>query len=124
MFATSNDEVYQDGAVIFEEGSYSETVYVVKSGAVKISKTVGDKAIVIEVLKEGYIFGELGFIAKSPRTATAKALGETIVGVLDQNLLDEQFNNLSEEFKSMLRSLALRLDKTTQLALRAASLTG
>jgi len=122
MFPISREEVYQDGAVIFDEGSCGENVYVVKSGAVKISKMIADKPIVIEVLKEGYIFGELGFIAKLPRTATAKALGETIVEILDQDLLDEEFRNLSEAFKIMLRSLALRLDKTTRLALRAASL--
>ena len=54
MFPILREEVYQDGAVIFDEGSYGENVYVVKSGAVKISKMVADKPIVIEVLKEGY----------------------------------------------------------------------
>jgi CRP-like cAMP-binding protein len=124
MFSTSREEVYQDGEVIFAEGSYGENVYVVKSGEVRVSKKLGDKTIVIEVLKAGYFFGELGFIAKKPRTATVKAVGETVVGILDEDLLDEEFNNLSEEFQTMLRSLVLRLDKTTQLALRAASLGG
>jgi len=121
MFVTSKDEIYQDGQIIFAEGSYSESVYAVKSGAVELSKTVDGKKVVIEILEAGYVFGELGFLAKVQRTATAMAVGETVIGHLDHETLDEDFNNLSLNFQAMLRSLALRLEKTTQLACGAAS---
>jgi len=118
MFETSAEELYQDGEIIFEEDSYDETVYVVTSGTVEISKMMGDEKVVIEVLGEGYLFGELGYLAKIPRTATATSIGETIVGILDREVLDEDFNKLSNSFQTMVRSLALRLKKTTELACR------
>jgi uncharacterized protein (TIGR02266 family) len=110
---TTSEESYADGEVIFEEGSTGDWVYVVEEGAVELSKIVEGKKVIVEVLRKGQVFGEMAFLAQFPRTATAKALGETTLGIMDRVYLDSEFNKLSGDFKLMIRSLADRLRKTT-----------
>jgi len=113
MIHTSSEETYKDGEIIFEEGSSGDWVYIVESGAVELYKHMEGKKMVLEVLRAGEIFGELAFIAGTRRTASARALGDTVVGIMDRAWLDEEYNRMSSGFRSLLRSLALRLKKTT-----------
>ncbi len=116
MFPTAASETYEDGDIIFSEGNHGDWIYVIESGAVELSKSVGGKKVVIEILYTDDVFGELGFIAKKPRTATAKALGKTTLGVLDKEYLDYEFDKLSSSFQLIVKSLAFRLEKTTRIA--------
>jgi uncharacterized protein (TIGR02266 family) len=114
VFETSAEETYEDGQVIFEEGSAGDWIYVVESGAVELSKNVDGNKVVVEVVREGDIFGELAFFTKMPRTAAAKALGKTVVGLVDRAFLDTEYNRLSGAFQSILKSLSIRLKTTTE----------
>lgn len=116
MYITTAEETYQDGQIIIEEGSYGDWVYVIESGSVEILKKIADKNVVIEKLEAGEVFGELGYIAKVPRIATVRAVGETTVGILDRGFLDAEFNKLSSNFQTILKTLSLRLEKTTRVA--------
>lgn len=113
MYPIANYETFQDSQLIFAEGSYGDWIYVVESGNVELSKTVDGEKIIIEVLKPGDVFGELAFIANVPRTATARAVGETTVAVIDRSFLDREYNKLSQHFQVILKTLAIRLKKTT-----------
>jgi len=80
---------------------------VVEEGSVELSKKIEGKKIVLEVVQPGEIFGEISLLSKSARTATAKAVGETEIGVVDRMFLDEEFNSLSGGFRKILEALAL-----------------
>jgi len=114
MFQTATEEKYKDGEIIFKEGSSGDWIYVIESGAVEISKKIGGEKVVMVVLKPGEIIGELGFITKTPRTATATAIGDTTVGIIDPIFFEQEFNKLSPGFQAVLTSLALRLKKTSE----------
>jgi CRP-like cAMP-binding protein len=115
MLQIASYESYQDGQVIFKEGDSGDWVYVVESGSVELSKKIGETKVVIEVLRrEGDVFGEMAFIANISRTATATAIGLATVGIVDRTYLDEEFNRLSGSFQLILKSLVLRLKKTTE----------
>ncbi|MBW1841501.1 MAG: cyclic nucleotide-binding domain-containing protein, partial [Deltaproteobacteria bacterium] len=114
MFQTATEENYEAGQIIVEEGSSGDWIYVVETGAVEISKIMDGKKVVLEVLKPGEVFGELGFITKAKRTATASAVGETTVGIIDRSFLDQEFNKLSASFRAILVALASRLKKATE----------
>ena len=116
MFPTAIEEKYKDGEIIFKEGSSGDWIYVIESGAVEISKKIGREKVVMVVLKPGEIIGELGFITKTPRTATATAIGDTTVGIIDPIFFEQEFNKLSPGFQAVLASLAIRLKKTTDYA--------
>jgi uncharacterized protein (TIGR02266 family) len=116
MFQISTEETFDDAQIIFEEGSHGDWVYVIESGRVEISKQVEGEKVVLGVLKPGEIFGEINYFTKTPRTATARAVGKTVVGLYDRSFLDEEFNKLSGSFRIMLTQLAIRLVKTTEIA--------
>jgi CRP-like cAMP-binding protein len=113
MFQIASYETFQDGQIIFEEGSNGDWIYVVEEGEVEISKKETGNRIVLETLKEGDIFGEMAYIDKTPRSATATAKGQTVVGILDRSFFDTEFNKLSADFQNILKTVAFRLRKTT-----------
>jgi len=116
MFQTAIEEKYKDGQIIFEEGSIGDWIYVIESGSVEISKKIDGEKVVFIVLGPGEIIGELGFISKMPRSATATAVGDTTIGIIDPIFFEQEFNKLSAGFQAVLTSLALRLKKTTEAA--------
>jgi CRP-like cAMP-binding protein len=118
MLQIASFETFKDGQVIFEEGSNGDWIYVVEEGEVEISKKVEAQRFLIEVLKPGDIFGEMAYIDKEPRSATATAKGETVVGLVDRDFFDKEFNKLSAEFQKLLKIVALRLRRTTDNAIK------
>jgi CRP/FNR family cyclic AMP-dependent transcriptional regulator len=114
MFKIASYETFRDRQVIFKEGSNGDWIYVVEEGEVEISKNVDDQRIVIETLKEGDIFGEMAYIDKEPRSATAIAKGATVVGIIDRDFFDSEFNKISSDFQKIIRTVAFRLRKTTE----------
>jgi CRP-like cAMP-binding protein len=114
MFQISSYETFRDGQVIFEEGSNGDWIYVVEEGEIEISKKIGGQKIVIEILKEGDVFGEMAYIDKSPRSATAAAKGDAVVGIIDRNFFDTEFNKISADFQKVIKTVAFRLRKTTE----------
>ncbi|MCX5826415.1 MAG: cyclic nucleotide-binding domain-containing protein [Deltaproteobacteria bacterium] len=119
MFQIASYETYQDGQVIIEEGSYGDWIYQVDEGAIEISKMIDGKKVVIDILQEGEILGELAYITKLPRTATATAMGRTVVGIIDRNFFDHEFNKLSADFQNIFKAVALRLKRTTEMIAKA-----
>jgi len=113
MFQIASYETYQDGQVIFEEGSNGDWIYVVDEGEVEISKKVGGQRIIIETLNEGDVFGEMAYIDKEPRSATATAKGKTVVGLIDRDFFDHEFNKISADFQKIIKTVAFRLRKAT-----------
>jgi CRP-like cAMP-binding protein len=68
------EEDYPADALIFKEGAVGDKVYLIISGAVRISRTVpgmGEEALA--VLRSGTHFGEMALIDDFPRSADARA---------------------------------------------------
>ncbi|MBU0653389.1 MAG: cyclic nucleotide-binding domain-containing protein [Proteobacteria bacterium] len=119
MFQIASYETFRDGQIIFKEGSNGDWIYVVEEGEVEISKNVDGQRIVFETLKETNIFGEMAYIDKAPRSATATAKGTTVVGIIDRSVFDAEFNKLSADFQKILKMVAFRLRKTTERSVDA-----
>ena len=111
MFTLVSEENYSDGQIIINEGSPGDWVYVVISGSVEISKKINDKKYILEILNKGEVFGEISFIGGVKRTATVTSVGETVIGVIDRDSMDKEFNNLSSDFRSILVSMVKRFKK-------------
>ena len=118
MFQIATYETFQDGQIIFEEGSHGDWIYVVEEGEVEVFKIVEGQKKMIEVLKPGDVFGEMAYISKAPRSATAAAKGIAVVGIVDRTYFDHEFNKLSGDFQQMLKLVAFRLRKTTEISLQ------
>jgi CRP-like cAMP-binding protein len=121
MFQVASYETFQDGDVIFQEGTHGDWIYIIEEGKVEISKKIRGKRVIVEVLSKGELFGELAFISKMPRTATARAVGETTVGIIDRDYYDREFNKMPADFRQVFSTVAARLKKATEAIIEAAS---
>jgi uncharacterized protein (TIGR02266 family) len=110
MFVIASEKTYADGEIVFKEGSSGDWIYIVLSGSVEISKTVGEKKVIFGVLKPEDVFGELSFFSGIKRTTTAKAMGDTTLGIIDRDSLDHEFNRLPHHFRAIIRNMALRYE--------------
>jgi CRP/FNR family cyclic AMP-dependent transcriptional regulator len=113
LFLMAGKENFKAGDIIFKEGSHGVGVYIIRSGMVEISKMIQDKKIVVETLGPGEILGEMSFLDPAPRSATATALEDTVLELVDKDYLDSQFNQITSDFREVICSLVKRLRKTT-----------
>jgi len=114
MFPIASEETYKDGQVIFREGTSGDWVYVILGGNVEISRTIGETRYIITVLEPGEVFGELGYLGDIKRTANARALGDTTLGIIDRGFLDREFNLLSSSFREILVAVVNRFKSLTE----------
>lgn len=77
VIESKSTERYHDNQVIFCEHEYGEKAYVILKGNVRITKFVNGNEVLLAVLKEGDVFGEMAILENRPRSATATAVGET-----------------------------------------------
>lgn len=84
------ERILQPGEVIIEENSHGQSAFVIKSGKVEVSKKnkKGEK-VILAVLGERQIFGEMGLIEDKPRSATVTALEEVKVEEISRDLFNE-----------------------------------
>jgi putative ABC transport system ATP-binding protein len=68
------------GELLFRQGDYGDLVYVVDEGRIEIARERADgRDKRVSVVSPGEYFGELGPLLRIPRSASARALGDTIV---------------------------------------------
>ncbi|MBF0316690.1 MAG: cyclic nucleotide-binding domain-containing protein [Nitrospirae bacterium] len=112
---------YKDGQTILKEGSFGEGTYLILDGKVRIIKTIQGELVEIAHLEKGDYFGEMSFLDRQPRSASAVAEGNVVLGIIDKDFLEEEISKTSEEFRLLLYTLVERLRQTTSalVSLRA-----
>ena len=118
FFYVAQEEEYNEGETIIEEGSRGDWIYLMLQGRVKVKKTTPKGKVTIDTLAEGDIFGEmiLWQSGKGARSASVIADSYVKVGVLDTQRLIEEYESVSPRLKTLIRSLIQRLADTTNKA--------
>lgn len=111
----ASEEFYPNGSVIIEEGTVGDWVYVILEGSAKVRKKTHKGLVTVDTLKEGDVFGEMGFLeaGKRVRSASVIASGDLWVGVLDGEKLTTDFETIPSNIRALVRSLVLKLRETT-----------
>jgi type IV pilus assembly protein PilZ len=115
-FTIANKETYEDGQVIFKEGSPGDWIFLILSGSVAVSKRVQGKRFILGRLEPGDVIGEIEFISGSRRNLTARAVGQATLGIIDREFLDKEFNELSGSFRKILTAMTRRFEKILERA--------
>lgn len=68
--------------LVFEEDSKGDSMYVIKTGGVKILKKVKNQENTIAVLNAGEFFGEMALLDGLPRSAAVRATADSEVFVI------------------------------------------
>lgn len=84
-------KVFADGQMIFCEHEPGEELYIIKSGKVEIVKIAPEEEILLSVLREGEIFGELSIVSNKPRNASAIAVGDAVLLPISRETLPSVF---------------------------------
>ena len=111
-------QYYSDGDVIINEGETGNNAYVVIKGQVRITQKVNEKVVTVGTLKEREVFGEMGLISETVRSANISAVGDVTVGVIDREYFDTAMSEISEGMKPIILTLVERLRSTTHLLTR------
>ena len=104
------------GETLFQAGDPGESLFIVRSGAIElyIKDTTGQK-IVLMVAEERDLFGELSLLDSGPRTATAMALSDSELLVLDRDDLLLLFQKRPDAALHMLAAMGGMTRKADEL---------
>jgi CRP/FNR family transcriptional regulator, cyclic AMP receptor protein len=104
------------GEVIFAEGEPGDSLYIVLSGKVKVSRRAQDgRENMLAVMGPSELIGELSLFDPGPRTATALAITDTRLAKLKQSMLRPWITQHPEIALQLLHVLARRLRRTNDI---------
>lgn len=97
--------------VLFKQGEAGDCAYVVESGKVLVYLEIEQKIIPIAQIKKGEIFGEMSLIDSLPRSASVKALEDTVLNVVTKDQLIERFQGSDQLVQLLLKVMMNRVRK-------------
>jgi len=112
---------YEKGDVIFREGDPAERIHFVYAGRVKISKSVGSREIILEILGTGEPAGAVAAFERRPFPATATAIEPSGLVSIPERDFFQLLERRPEMIRALLAGLTLRL---MMLNKRLANMTG
>ncbi len=99
------------GDYLLREGEESFEMYYLQSGTLAVLKRKGDKEHQIGMIIEGELVGEMSFLDKEPRSASVKAITESVLVVVPHEKLQDTLDNLPKWFTALNHTLLDRLRK-------------
>lgn len=76
--------------MLFSEGENGSELYIIQKGSIKITKIVNNQEVLLAILKQGDIFGEMALLENKPRSASAIANENVTLMVVSR----ENFKNM------------------------------
>jgi EAL domain-containing protein (putative c-di-GMP-specific phosphodiesterase class I) len=114
-------QIFPAGAQIFAKGDAGNFAYVIETGNVEMTTSRNGRKVVLARFRDGDLLGESALVDDEPRAATAVAVEETQVVVLDKQTLREQVANSDETVQLLLRLTLERLRSLEQLVVSQGS---
>jgi CRP/FNR family transcriptional regulator, cyclic AMP receptor protein len=105
---------FAEGGVVFIKGDPGDNAYVVASGLIEIRES----GRVIERMGPGELFGEMAVIDSEPRSASAVAVGNTELVVIDRAEFERRLRDEPDFAINVMRLMARRLRATMAAAPR------
>lgn len=98
------------GEAVIREGEVDDSMYIVSSGRVKVTKTSEEgKELVLAHLTDGAFFGEMALLSESPRTASVIAEEETLLFEVSREVLSKVVESFPSVKHILLRFYRQRL---------------
>ncbi len=104
------ERILSDKELLFREGEKSTSLYLITSGKINIyTVDRNNKEALLATFKPNQIIGEMAFVDGSPRSASARADGVTIVLELPSIELQKLLKKQPAWLRALLESLVVRL---------------
>ncbi len=103
------------GDILFHEGEPGDSLYVIRSGAVKLGLRSSDgRENLLAILGPGELLGELSLFDPGMRTATATVISDAVVLQMGHDELARWLATTPAVAEHLLRSLARRMRRTNE----------
>jgi CRP/FNR family cyclic AMP-dependent transcriptional regulator len=99
------------GDYLLHEGAESHEMYYLQSGTLAVFKRKGDKEHQIGTIISGELVGEMSFLDKQPRSASVKAMTDSVLVIVPHEKLEKTLEQIPKWFTALLFTLLERLRK-------------
>jgi HlyD family secretion protein len=112
---------FTDGEYLFREGESGQYAYIVNSGKIEITKISANGEDVLVTLEPPSLFGEMALIDGSPRSASARAKGDTIITEVTSAAFDQYIKKNPEAAVRIMKGISENLRTANQVIAQGGS---
>jgi len=106
---------FDRGEYLIREGDQDNSLYILLKGTAYVTKNI-TPSLKIAILKPGAVFGEISFLAESPRTTNVVAASNVMVLKLDRVILARLGAKLEIKVRDkLMKTLIAKLDKMNRV---------
>lgn len=114
--------VFKPGEVIFEQDEAADCAYFVESGEVEVYRFADGRSIVLGKVGKGRLLGEIALIDGGARTASARAVVETVCLRITGDQFEKYLGNLDPLMRLVISTLIRYVRTNTRLLGEASEL--
>jgi F420-non-reducing hydrogenase small subunit len=107
--------VFEKGEIVCREDDPGDTMYIIQSGAVKISRDREGEEVVLAILEPGEFFGEMALLDRQPRSATVSTMSRTRLLPLTRTSFLERTSQDPDISLHLIKILGQRINQTLSL---------
>ena len=100
------------GEVVIREGSPGDSLYLILSGALEVTKREGDRDVTLATRLPGEVLGEMSLLERVPRTASVHAIEQSELLAIGPDAFHHLLARRPEAAATVLRTVASRLRST------------
>jgi CRP/FNR family transcriptional regulator, cyclic AMP receptor protein len=104
----------KSGSHLFHEKDHSRELYIIQDGTVLIYRKVGTREVVLARLEKGSVFGEMALIDGKPRSASARAVSDCKLIMIDADTFHDKIRGVPPWFMSIIRTTSEKIRKANQ----------
>jgi CRP/FNR family cyclic AMP-dependent transcriptional regulator len=117
MNAASLGREYQEGEIVFRQGSEGNCMYVILEGQVEVVSESNGHSVRVAVLNKGDFFGEMAIFQKEARTATIRTLTNARLLTVDKKAFLSRIEEDPSLAFRIVETLSRRIGNMTQALL-------
>ena len=107
-------KIYRKDTYVFREGETGRDMYYILSGKIQVEKSTGHVKKILTEMGPGEYFGEMALLADMPRSASALAVEDSIIAVIDEKTFHGLLTQSTGVSLLFLREFSYRLKNTTK----------
>jgi len=109
----SETQVFPSGGLIFQQGDFDNSVYIVVDGRVALKREMNAEtdSILLTIIKPHQHFGEMSLFSHTPRSFTATAIEDTVLLQILRDVFSAFIRQCPDLLVEVNRSLNQRLEE-------------
>ncbi len=113
--AMAEHQPHKAGDIVFNEGDIGSSFHILISGEVVVEKTKNGTVVILAKLVSGECFGEMALVGSHLRSATVRALRDSVTMRFDRERVDAYPDSAHIIYRNIARVLSTRLDVSSEM---------